>query len=145
MGEPSADSWQGPTIKMSGMTQPVAFVRFEGRATDDEFGDYLRAQNRMMQGRLDRHEQCVLVLDAIDSGGAPPSQRKMQAEWLKANEHTIQQCSLGMAFVIRSPIVRGVMTAVLWLSRLPVPHKVTATVADAKTWAEQRLAEASQG
>lgn len=44
------------------------------------------------------------------------------------------------AFVLASPLVRGLLTAILWISPMPAPHEIVATVAEAEAWLNERLA-----
>lgn len=47
--------------------------------------------------------------------------------------------------MIDSPIVRGALTAILWLSPLPQPHLVTASMAEAERWTLDKLRRAPAG
>ncbi len=126
-----------PRIDLS--RHPLVIVTFDGLATDREFEEYLSAMTRQI---LDRNELSVTILDASRSGRAPATQRKKQAEWLQQHQARLRQYSLGTAFVITSPLVRGVLTAILWMQSLPTPHTVVGTFAEAERWALERLAAA---
>jgi hypothetical protein len=126
-----------PRIDMS--RHPLVVVTFDGLATDAEFDDYLTAMTRQI---LDRRQRSVTILDARTSGRAPATQRKKQADWLKQHEQMLRQYSLGTAFVITSPLVRGVLTAILWLQQMPTAHTVAATFEEAERWAVGRLQSA---
>lgn len=114
-------------------------MRFTGLTTDAEFDDYLNAMTRLI---VDRKQKTVTILDARKSDRTPATQRKKQAAWLKAHDNFLRQYSLGTVFVITSPLVRGVLTAILWLQPLPTDYAVVATMAEAERWARQRLAAA---
>ena len=43
------------------------------------------------------------------------------------------------AFVIDSPIVRGALTAILWIQPLPYEHRIVGTRADANAWLRGQL------
>ena len=65
----------------------------------------------------------------------------MHAEWMKRHEEMMRGRTAGIAFVIESALVRGGLTAVLWLAPLPCPHVVVKTLDDAIVWCEQKLCE----
>ncbi len=114
---------------------PLVVVTFPGSYSDQEFDRYLET----MSGLLQRRTKNVTVLDARQSGSPPAKQRAKQAAWMKDNRALLEQYSCGSAFVISSPIVRGALTAILWLQPMPVAHTVVATLAEAEQWAATRL------
>jgi hypothetical protein len=119
--------------------RPIVTVRFIGSVTDEEFHAYLREMEERVLGRKQPY---VSIYDATLAVPTPATQRKMQAEWLRQHRDILVRCSLGVAFVIRSPLVRGVLTAILWMQPLEWPHVVVPTVADAEAWVRARLREA---
>jgi hypothetical protein len=122
-----------PTIDTS--RHPIVVVRFSGYISEPEFDVYLASMTQL----ISRSERTLTILDARRAIRNPPSQRKKQADWLKANEQRLRQYSLGTAFVITSPFVRGVLTAILWLQPLPNDHTVVSTMAEAEDWAAAKL------
>jgi hypothetical protein len=118
---------------------PLIVVTFDGLASEREFDDYLA---KMTTEVLERKQRSVTILDARTSGRAPASQRKKQAEWLKKHDALLRQYSLGSAFVITSPLVRGVLTAIFWLQPMATAYTVVGSLGEAETWAAARLREA---
>lgn len=114
---------------------PLVVVTYEGMVDDAEFDAYL--------AELDRHvlrrQRCAFVFDARNAGRSPATQRRKQAEWMKANDEVLRSYSAGYAFVISSPLVRGALTAILWLQSLPAPFTVVATFSEAERWARAQL------
>ena len=110
-------------------------VTFTGKATEAEFDDYLRR----VSGYHARNETFATVLDTTRSGGMPPTQRRKQAEWMRENEGALRRWSAGTAFVVQSAIVRGVLTAILWMQPIPQEHVVVATRAEGVRWAREQL------
>ena len=43
--------------------------------------------------------------------------------------------------MITSSLVRGILTAILWLSDIPSPYHVVGTQAEAEAWCEAQLAQ----
>ena len=69
-----------------------------------------------------------------DNRGFPAAgaaERKILSEWMARDFDLLRSCSLGVGFVIDSGLVRGALTAVFWLSRLPSPYRVHATLEEA--------------
>jgi hypothetical protein len=61
---------------------------------------------------------------------------------MKANRAAIARHSVGVALVIPSPMIRGVLKAILWIEPMPQPHKLCAGEAEAVAWLKERLAAA---
>jgi hypothetical protein len=124
-----------PSIRVDESRRPLILVTFTGVVTDDEFTAYLEAQTRVVL----RPEKNVMVIDAMRAGATPPTQRKRQAEWQRQHERALAANSLGTAFAMGSAVVRGVLTAILWVQPLPHPHFVAASLADAERWAMAQI------
>jgi hypothetical protein len=124
-------------IRIDESELPLLLVTFEGAATDAEFEAYLAAMSALLERRM----ITATVLDARRASGAGAAQRRRQAEWMKEHAALMRQYSAGTAFVIESALVRGVLTAILWLQPMESPHIVVATLSVARVWAKQRLRE----
>lgn len=116
---------------------PIFMVHYEGLLPDDGFRDYLAQVERTLYGPEGKKR--VLIHDARAAGPSPPTQRKMQAEWLKKHDARLREITLGSVFVIDSTLVRGILTAILWLQPLPMPHEVCSSVEEGLDWALKRL------
>jgi hypothetical protein len=115
---------------------PLVVVTFVGQLADHEFDRYLLTMSRVLQ----RRTKNALVFDALRAAAPTAMQRSKQAAWLKANRDLIVQYSCGSAFVIASAIIRGGLTAILWVSPIPGAHTVVSTLAEGEAWAFGRLA-----
>ncbi|GAB4207499.1 MAG: hypothetical protein OHK0013_25190 [Sandaracinaceae bacterium] len=123
-------------IHVDDTRHPLVVVTFEGDVTDAEFVRYLAEMESRV---LVRRRLSATVFDATKAGATSARQRRMQAEWMEKNEEALARYSAGSAFVITSPLVRGTLTAILWLKPLPVPHVVVGTFAEAEQWCRDRL------
>ena len=117
---------------------PLVVVTFSGSLGDDDFEAYLAR----MSGLLARRSKNVTLLDARAADSPSARQRAKQADWLKANRETLQQYSLGTVFVISSAMVRGALTAILWMSPMPAGHTVVGTLEEGEHWAYERMVAA---
>jgi hypothetical protein len=114
---------------------PLVVVTFEGTVDDATFDGYLKR----MDDYVARRQRNAFVFDASGAGRTPAPQRRKQAEWMKINEATLRAFSAGCAFVITSPLVRGALTAILWLQNIPSPYTVVGTRSEAERWARAQL------
>ncbi len=118
---------------------PLIRVSYDGLSTDAEFEAHLETLRASMMAK-DATPR-VLVIDATRSDATPPTQRRRQAEWMQENAALIRRLTVGCAFVIPSPMVRGFLTAIFWIQPLPCPHAVCGTLEEALEWGEGKIRE----
>jgi hypothetical protein len=118
---------------------PAIRVFHDGATTDEEFAAYLETLLVSMNGP--KAGPRLLVIDATHSAATPATQRRLQADWMKQHAARIRDVTVGCAFIIPSGLVRGILTAILWIQPLPCPHEVVATLDEALAWGAQRLSE----
>jgi hypothetical protein len=116
---------------------PLVVVRYVGRVDDDAFRAYLDSHRKV----LDKGEPYALLADALEAGVPSPPQRRMQAEFLRVEQHRLARLCVGTAFIISSGVIRGALTAILWMQALPMPFTVLSTRAAGELWCRQRLAD----
>jgi len=122
-------------IKVDETHWPLAVFTFGGQVTAEELEAYLKASERMLK----RNEQYIgLVLTEKMSPLELPLMRR-QAAWIKEHHAQLRDQSLGVALVIPSAMLRGVLKAILWLQPMPQPHSVTSTTEEALAWIRARL------
>ena len=114
----------------------ITCVTFVGEVTDSQFADYLER----MAANFDSAEKRVKILDATRAGNVPASQRRMQAQWMREYSTQILAFTPLTIFVIDSPLVKGVLTAIFWLQPLPTPYLVVRNLATALVRAQAQIA-----
>lgn len=114
---------------------PLYVVSFDGVTTDDQFRNYLD-HVLCITKRGERH---AMVYDATHAGWIPPSQRKLQADWMREHDKLNRDTTAGLSFVLPSPLLRGVLTAILWLQPMPCPHSIVSTLDEGLSWCRARL------
>jgi hypothetical protein len=112
---------------------PLVRVTFDQTVDDEEFADYVRAQSEV----LDRGEPYVMLLDVRTGGALNAAQRHAIAQFARRRHDDIARLCKLAVFVISNPIVRGVLTTVLWLQPLPCPHEVVASIEVAERLVER--------
>ena len=63
----------------------------------------------------------------------------MQPAWLAEHRELLERDSLGTGFVITSALIRGVLTAILWMAPVPGGHRVFSSYDEAESWALEQL------
>lgn len=79
------------------------------------------------------------VVDVGNVGLADAKVRQVTAEHEEKTKDHKARFSRGTAFVIRSPLVRGIITAVFWIAPPSYPYEVFSTVERARDWAQEKL------
>lgn len=124
-----------PAITIDESRWPLVVMTIVGTPTDAEVDAMLEGSAR----NLRRSGRQVGILDLTRADRPPPVQRKKHAAWMNENAELLRARSAGMAFVITSPLVRGILTAIMWIQPLPMEHTVVATYAEAERWAMAQL------
>lgn len=123
---------------------PLVVVTHHGEVSDEQFDEYLGKLKDNLDRAIRERMKTVIIFDATNATGSSAKQRQKQAAWMKQYEAPSRLHSAGYAFVIPSTIVRGALTAILWLSPMPAPYVVVATLAEAEAWSLKVLAQASE-
>lgn len=114
---------------------PILLVTWDGEASDEEFDRYiawLQRTNRIPRKR-------VSVMNLMSGLKLPTSQMNKQTQQIKGDKEHIDATSLGIAFVVKSMVVRTLLKSVLFVSPLTVPQIVVPTLEEAMAWANDRL------
>ncbi len=128
-------------IEVSFVRKPLIVVRFVGSPTDAEFREYLALLERNLQDSIARGATTAIAIDATAQPNAiSAAQRRTQADWIRSHYHSLATACVGTAFVAPTAILRGIITAVFWMQRLPYPYAVVATLSEAEAWCAGQLA-----
>jgi len=118
---------------------PLSCLRPIGNPSDQELAESLQTITGLLEDDRRLQRKSVMIVDMRKAGPLSAPQRRTSSEWMKQNLDLYKQCVLGGAFVIDSPIIRGVLTALLWLAPLDMPYEVVGTLDDAVRWAIKRF------
>ena len=123
-------------IQFDTQSDPIIWIHFAGAVTEREFDTYLETMTRY----VNRGTPTLFLYDALQSQVPSATQRQKQAAWLERHEAALRRNSLGTAFVIANPLIRGALTAIFWIRPTPVPYIVTGTRSEAERWARGLVA-----
>lgn len=125
------------SITVDSSSWPLVRVTYIDSVDDARFDAYVREQAAL----LERREPYVILFDATESGMPNARQRQRMAEYSRDHEEELRRyCKRGV-FVIPNSVIRGALTAILWVQPLPFPHSVVSSVSEAEQIldAERRL------
>ena len=117
---------------------PLVTVTFEGTPTDEAFEACLADFDAVYA----KGARVAFVLDTSDAGPLSATQRRRAASWMAARTRMLRDQCLGLAFVVASQVIRGVITAVFWIQPMPAAWTIEMRRASAVAWARERLREA---
>ena len=107
----------------------------------DEAG--LEAHCKQAFGYFERGQSFAWVFDVRKAAQLTASQRRIIAEATDASRMRHPDLSCAAAVILSSAVQRGVVKAINWMTRQPVPTEVFATVEQGVAWASAYLATAS--
>lgn len=121
---------------------PLVRLRWPEGALLDSDLDVFERESEADLAHPDVH--CILHLS--DSKiGLSPAQRKRMADFLAQKEVKIRRATSGVAIVTPSAIIRGMITAVSWLTGTPCPQRTFSNELEARAWlAETYTAKTGQ-
>ncbi len=115
---------------------PLILVRPRPEVTDSQLIAALKAYDEILDKRQGPY---AMVMDNRHAPALPAAQRKIIAEYNAAHGTRTRLRCRGTAFVMTSPFVRGLMTAVFWLKKPLAETIVFEELDDALRWARARL------
>ena len=127
-------------ISIEESRRPLIAMRFDGEMSDA----LVQAHVEAVRGVLDRGERFALIRDPSRVSGPPSAlQRRIMAQHFREDRLRLARLWVGAAFLIpSSSLVRGALTAILWIQPLPHPHTVVSNFESAEAWCRARLEDA---
>ena len=115
---------------------PIITINFTGEKENKEnFQLYLDELKR----NYERDEQFSLIFELTKAPMPNMKYQLQQAKWMKDNEHLIKKYCRGVAYIIPSAALRGVLKFIFSVQKNPVPFKVFSTLEEGKVWAESLM------
>jgi hypothetical protein len=126
-------------IRVDESSFPLVVVSLPAEWSDAEWDAYL-AQMRRFPTRRERY---VTLTDARGAGTPSAAQRKRAAEVMAEDAALSKRFNVANALVFESAILRGMVTAITWLTPPPVPMQTFATPRQACEWLDGLFAQAA--
>jgi hypothetical protein len=115
---------------------PIYEFTFPAEATDEELAAFVRARE---EWATRAHYPVAWVVELSNLRKANAIQRRVFAEHLKRFEAHDVQWNAGSALIVPSGWLRGLVTAVFWISPPKFPNQAFAKRTDALEWAQLQL------
>ena len=114
---------------------PLVVFTSRRALSESDFESYLAEYDRL----LAREERYAAIFDAREAKPLDVKLVKRQAQWMEQNAAALKRLNVGIAFVIPSPLIRGVLRAILWMRPMPQPYNVCEAMPQALDWATRRM------
>jgi hypothetical protein len=114
---------------------PITYIRVAGAPSDEELADTLRQISHSLKDDQRRNRKSVNIMDMRQASVITAGQRRTSSVWMKEHMPHFEASCMGAVFVIASPLVRGVLTALLWFQPMKMPHEIVADLDAAMRWA----------
>ena len=120
---------------------PVLYVRVVGEPTKTAF---LRYQDDLLAAMRRQPGHFAVVAFQGPLRFFPLELVREAARWIRAAEQEFGPQWVGAAFVLTSPLIRRMVSAMLWAAKNTVEMTVFGTHEDALAWCTAKLAEANR-
>lgn len=118
---------------------PLYQVTFPARAEDETLNAYFKA----IEAWSTRAQHSVAwVMNLTQVRAVPASQRAATAAYMRRMEAYDKLHTRATAFVISNAVIRGVLTAIFWVTPPVFPREVFAEHPAAAAWAREKLSQA---
>jgi hypothetical protein len=114
---------------------PLVVTTFGGVVTVAEIEEYLAGYDEILKAG----QRCAGLVLFEDLRPPESSVILRQAVWIKQHERELRRISLGVALVMPSLLLKGILRAVLWLQPMPQAYAVCSTVPEAMAWVGERF------
>lgn len=118
---------------------PLTCFRAVGSPSDAELSESLDHMTTALRDDLRRGVKHVIIIDMLRAAPLSAAQRREASAWMKINMELFSTASLGSVFAIESPLVRGVLTALLWFQPIKTPNETVGNMDAAVRWALAQL------
>ncbi len=137
MGQPTTEYVEIDHPWFSNDLMPLYRWTFPSEATDDELRACLLAREDLAnRSRYDT----AWVIDMSNIARAPATQRKALGEHLKRFDEFGVRWNAGSALIVPTAWLRGLVTAVTWVSPPRFPSQLFSEPLEAESWAKKQLA-----
>jgi hypothetical protein len=114
---------------------PLIVLRFSGRVTASEQGDYFTKHERL----LATEKPYAVMVVGRDLKPWDSAVIHRHAAWIRENAHRLRRYHRGLGLVLPSLWSKGLFRTLFRVQPLPQPYLVCATAEEARAWLDKRL------
>lgn len=129
------DSFYRMPFRLSTDNEPVVLIELSGTLSDVELAQMASEVTELLRIQMASHVRAAVVIDFSSASAIAPHQRKTVGEWRRDVRELMRHVCVGMAMVVKTPLIRGVLTAIGWFSPEPVPVVYLNSLEEAIDWA----------
>ncbi len=123
---------------------PLFVTRWPSETTVGAIDGYFDAVDAWVM-RIHSPWCTVLDFSALQFGASSPATRKRFADRARPLQPLLQEHCVAIALLAPTPMVRGVVTAVMWFVPAPVPVEVFVSEDEAHAWLRWKIGDAEGG
>jgi hypothetical protein len=128
-------------VWLDGSLRPIWQQIFPARYEDADLFEAFDALDAMVAGCVRKQEAMSLLVDVSRVRVGSARHRQRIAKSFQITGKTAGEYVVGQAFVMRSSVQRGALTAIFWLVRPGWPIETFETRAEALAWLQRLHAE----
>ena len=118
------------SVQFDETSDPLYRMRYEGIPGAEQWEGHFDRLSKWAR----RGTQYAVVIDAREVGMLPPTHRKAIVEWINRDRFHLTANCAGGALIFSSSLQRGLWTAIMWVTPIPVPVRVFADIPSAEAW-----------
>jgi hypothetical protein len=108
---------------------PVVFITWFGASTERIVREYFAWNKAYVEEAIRTKTPRLMISDSIDATRPPPKVRALMAEL--SDQQPRAEGLVFVYLVLPNPLIRGVMTALQWVTRRPLPVEIVSTMEEA--------------
>jgi len=112
---------------------PLVYWRCSGTFSAEDVDFYLREQDAILDGG----HRYVVIFDGRDLKSVSAKELRRLADHIKKHSDALGERCAYSSIVLTSAVIRGALKALVWLTPLPMPYVVHATLEEALTATER--------
>jgi hypothetical protein len=127
-----------PNVKFDYQRSPLVVIQWPVEWGAGELQLFMEEMTNMV-----RREERIAVLNDIRRTRAPTAaERKLIAAAVSESDLYFHKYVVGWADVSSSALIRGIVTAILWMNPSRYPHSIHGSVIDGEKWCRKQLKDA---
>ena len=120
-----------PMLRVDDAWPIVVFAGIEPVSADD-IQSFLNGSDEVLK----RKEPHAIIVDMSQMSPVNPDMRRKVAAWLAEHQEELKKYRLGSAIVVKSNVIRGIITAIYWLQPPPYPYSICSNRDEALAWSK---------